>query len=88
MDSCPIILANIQENYLYGYFKEHTSTLVELMSLIRLVRKILRKSIPPPCSLRNSSSSAFLNIRVGSRSLSILLNTKGAREIMVFLVSG
>jgi len=59
MESCPTILDKNHANSFYGYFKEHISTCVALGSLVRLVRKLSRKSIHSLLAFRKSSASAF-----------------------------
>lgn len=84
VDYFSINLVNSHAKSLYGYLKEHTSTCVALASLVRLVRNLSRSSIPSLLASRNSSYSKFLNVKVGSYSLNILLNIEGAKEISDF----
>jgi hypothetical protein len=81
LDSKPIMRENNQGNSLYGYFKELTSVLEELVLVLGSTKYFLTRYSPPMCYLRNSLASSSLNHIMGIGSCNILANTEGAREI-------
>jgi hypothetical protein len=81
VESSPMIMGKNPGELFVWVFQRTYLNLSGIAINSRAGEIVLRSSAPPWCSLKNSSSSSFLNNMVGFGSHNILLNTEGVKEI-------